>query len=90
MLDKTGFDISTADNYNAFLEECLDVQGKNIEGVPELSMTWSLTPYLADAVDYDTREVKVNTPENRETIRLNYEVVDVHIGEEGWLSLIHI
>ena len=84
MLDKTGFDISTADNYNAFLEECLDVQGKNIEGVPELSMTWSLTPYLADAVDYDTREVKVNTPENRETMRLNYEVVDVHIGEEGW------
>ena len=84
MLDKTGFDISTAGNCNAFLEECLDVQGKNIEGVPELSMTWSLTPYLADAVDYDTREVKVNTPENRETIRLNYEVVDIHRGEEGW------
>ena len=84
MLDKTGFDISTADNYNAFLEECLDVQGKNIEGVPELSMTWSLTPYLADAVDYDTKEVKIDTPENRETMRLNYEVVDIHRGEEGW------
>ena len=84
MLDKTGFDISTAGNCNAFLEECLDVQGKNIEGVPELSMTMRLTPYLADAVDYDTKEVKIDTPENRETIRLNYEVVDVHIGEEGW------
>ena len=84
MLDKTGFDISTADNYNAFLEECLDVQGKNIEGVPELSMTWRLTPYLTDAVDYDTREVKIDTPENRETMRLNYEVVDIHRGEEGW------
>ena len=84
LLDKTGFDISTADNYNAFLEECLDVQGKNIEGVPELSMTWSLTPYLADAVDYDTKEVKIDTPENRETMRLNYEVVDIHRGEEGW------
>ena len=84
LLDKAGFDISTADNYNAFLEECLKYRQANIPGAPEVSLDYYMRPYLADAVDYDTREVKVNTPENRETIRLNYEVVDVHIGEEGW------
>ena len=75
LLDKAGFDISTADNYNAFLEECLKYKQANIPGAPELSLDYYMHPYLADAVDYDTGEVKINTPENRETIRLNYEAV---------------
>ena len=84
MLDKTGFDISTADNYNAFLEECLKYKQANIPGAPELSLDYYMTPYLADAVDYDTKEVKINTPENRETIRLNYEAVASLSDAEGY------
>ena len=84
LLDKTGFDISTADNYNAFLEECLKYKQANIPGAPELSLDYYMTPYLADAVDYDTEEVKINTPENRETIRLNYEAVASLSDAEGY------
>ena len=84
MLDKTGFDISTADNYNAFLEECLKYKQANIPGAPELSLDYYMPPYLADAVDYDTKEVKINTPENRETIRLNYEAVASLSDAEGY------
>ena len=43
-----------------------------------------MRPYLADAVDYDTGEVKINTPENRETIRLNYEAVASLSDAEGY------
>ena len=84
LLDKTGFDISTADNYNAFLEECLKYKQANIPGAPELSLDYYMRPYLADAVDYDTGEVKINTPENRETIRLNYEAVASLSDAEGY------
>ena len=84
LLDKTGFDISTADNYNAFLEECLKYKQANIPGAPELSLDYYMHPYLADAVDYDTGEVKINTPENRETIRLNYEAVASLSDAEGY------
>ena len=84
LLDKTGFDISTADNYNAFLEECLKYKQANIPGAPELSLDYYMTPYLADAVDYDTGEAKINTPENRETIRLNYEAVASLSDAEGY------
>ena len=86
LLDKTGFDISTADNYNAFLEECLKYKQANIPGAPELSLDYYMRPYLADAVDYDTGEVKINTPENRETIRLNYEAVASLSDAEGYGS----
>ena len=86
LLDKTGFDISTADNYNAFLEECLKYKQANIPGAPELSLDYYMTPYLADAVDYDTGEAKINTPENRETIRLNYEAVASLSDAEGYGS----
>ena len=84
LLDKTGFDISTADNYNAFLEECLKYKQANIPGAPKLSLDYYMRPYLADAVDYDTGEVKINTPENRETIRLNYEAVASLSDAEGY------
>ena len=84
LLDKTGFDISTADNYNAFLEECLKYKQANIPGAPELSLDYYMRPYLADAVDYDTGEAKINTPENRETIRLNYEAVASLSDAEGY------
>ena len=84
LLDKAGFDISTADNYNAFLEECLKYKQANIPGAPELSLDYYMHPYLADAVDYDTGEVKINTPENRETIRLNYEAVASLSDAEGY------
>ena len=84
LLDKTGFDISTADNYNAFLEECLKYRQANIPGAPKLAMNNYIMPYLADAVDYDTGEVKINTPENRETIRLNYEAIASQRGAEGY------
>ena len=86
LLDKAGFDISTADNYNAFLEECLKYKQANIPGAPELSLDYYMRPYLADAVDYDTGEVKINTPENRETIRLNYEAVASLSDAEGYGS----
>ena len=84
LLDKTGFDISTAGNYNAFLEECLKYRQANIPGAPKLAMNNYIMPYLADAVDYDTGEVKINTPENRETIRLNYEAIASQRGAEGY------
>ena len=84
LLDKTGFDISTADNYNAFLEECLKYKQANIPGAPELSLDSYMRPYIADAVDYDTGEAKINTPENRETIRLNYEAVASLSDAEGY------
>ena len=84
LLDKAGFDISTADNYNAFLEECLKYKQANIPGAPELSLDYYMRPYIADAVDYDTGEVKINTPENRETIRLNYEAVASLSDAEGY------
>ena len=86
LLDKAGFDISTAGNYNAFLEECLKYKQANIPGAPELSLDYYMRPYLADAVDYDTGEVKINTPENRETIRLNYEAVASLSDAEGYGS----
>ena len=86
LLDKTGFDISTADNYNAFLEECLKYKQANIPGAPKLAMNNYITPYLADAVDYDTGEAKINTPENRETIRLNYEAITSQSDEDGYGS----
>ena len=46
LLDKTGFDISTADNYNAFLEECLKYKQANIPGAPELSLDSYMRPYI--------------------------------------------
>ena len=84
LLDKAGFDISTAGNYNAFLEECLKYKQANIPGAPELSLDSYMRPYIADAVDYDTGEAKINTPENRETIRLNYEAVASLSDAEGY------
>ena len=86
LLDKAGFDISTADNYNAFLEECLKYKQANIPGAPGLSLDYYMRPYLADAVDYDTGEAKINTPENRETIRLNYEAVASLSDAEGYAA----
>ena len=84
LLDKTGFDISTADNYNTFLEECLKYKQANIPGAPKLAINMNINPYLADVVDYDTGEAKINTPENRETIRLNYEAVTSQRGVDGY------
>lgn len=84
LLDQTGFDISTTSNYNAFLEECLKYKEANIPGTPPLAINAYLKPYLSDAVDYDTREVKVDTPENRETIRLNYETVLSQSSTDGY------
>lgn len=84
LLDQTGFDISTTNNYNAFLEECLKYKEANIPGAPPLAINAYLKPYLSDAVDYDTREVKVDTPENRETIRLNYEAIASQSSMDGY------
>lgn len=86
LLDRTGFNISTTNNYNAFLEECLKYKKSNLPDTPKLAMNMYITPYLSNAVDYDTGEVKINTPENRDTIRLNYEAIASQRNVDGYGS----
>ena len=87
LLDETGFDISSADNYITFMEECLEYRqaGKK----PELLVRNPLhmRPYFyqlsTEIINYDTRAVKVNTPEIRKATELYQRAIISQYYQDG-------
>lgn len=77
ILDETGFDLSTANNYADFVEECADYQQNRTNEMPLRSCLTPqvMFPYVQgikpDLINYDTREINLNNPEFQQIIEQN-------------------